>query len=363
MHMGPRVRQRIGGCALLVTSLVAPCVRGQAVRGQLVGQSVQLPVTGALVLLVDHTGRQINRTVTNESGRFLVAASNAGEFSLLVLRIGYQTWQSPTFRLTVGDTLEYRGEVQETPIRLPAISVEARRQCRLAQDAGEMVAALWDEAKKALMLTEATSEHSAFEFRIVRSTRRVNNSLAILEETSDTALLTTYSPFISLPADSLAHAGFVQDSAGVTIYYGPDVPVLFSDAFLRRHCFRLTPAPSAAPKLVGLAFEPTRGEVVPEIAGVLWLERETARLKYVEYRYTNLEPELADRAGGRIEFLRLPTGAWIVQRWWIQTPIRLRNTRGPMQPASSRNYRVQERRVLEVLTTDGRSVVRVRDEP
>src|SRR6266496_863173 len=213
-QMGPRVRRRVGSCALLVTIVISPCVHAQAVRGQLVGQSVQRPVPGALVLLVDHAGRQINRTVTDGSGRFLVAASNAGEFSLLVLRIGYQTWHSPAFRLTVGDTLEYRGEVQETPIPLPAVSVEARRQCRLAQDAGEIVAALWDEAKKALMLTEVTREHSAFEFRIVRSTRRVNNSLATLEETSDTALLTTYTPFISLPADSLVHAGFVQDSAG-----------------------------------------------------------------------------------------------------------------------------------------------------
>ncbi len=285
-QMGPRVRRRVGSCALLVTIVISPCVHAQAVRGQLVGQSVQRPVPGALVLLVDHAGRQINRTVTDGSGRFLVAASNAGEFSLLVLRIGYQTWHSPAFRLTVGDTLEYRGDVQETPISLPAVSVEARRQCRLAQDAGEIVAALWDEAKKALMLTEVTSEHSAFEFRIVRSTRRVNNSLATLEETSDTALVTTYTPIISLPADSLVHAGFVQDSAGVTIYYGPDVPVLFSDVFLQRHCFRLAPVRSTEPKLVGLAFEPTRRESVPEIAGVLWLERETAKLEYVEYRYT-----------------------------------------------------------------------------
>jgi len=45
-------------------------------------------------------------------------------------------------------------------------------------------------------------------------------------------------------------------------------------------------------------------------------------LRYVEYRYTDppWSLEFSD-AGGRIEFERLNSGAWIVSRWWIRMPV------------------------------------------
>ena len=310
------------------------------------------------MFLLDDAGHEADRTLTNESGSFLVRAPRPGEYSLLVLRIGYRKWQSSAFRLAAVDTLEYRAQILENPVELPVVSIEAQRQCRIAPEGGAVIAALWGEARKALMLTELTREQSSFQFRIVRATRRLNQDLIPVEEQVDTSVVTAFPPFASLPVESLVVTGFVQDSAGVAIYYGPDADVLFSDAFLQRHCFRAKLPRRTDPGLVGLAFEPTRGATVPDIAGVLWLDQKTAALKYLEYRYTNLEPELGDRAGGRVEFLELPSGAWIVRQWKIETPIPFRGPTGRIHTGRSSGYRVHERRVLEVLTADGRSVLR-----
>ena len=123
------------GCMLLSLVLgAATSLRTQAVRGQVFGQLNLQPVAGALVFLLDDGGHEADRTPTNGSGNFLLRAQRPGEYSLLVLRIGYQKWQSPAFRLAAADTMEYRAEVLENPVELPVVSIEAQRQCRIAPE-------------------------------------------------------------------------------------------------------------------------------------------------------------------------------------------------------------------------------------
>jgi hypothetical protein len=96
--------------------------------------------------------------------------------------------------------------------------------------------------------------------------------------------------------------------------------VLLSDVFLDTHCFHLA-VQEDQPQTIGLAFEPVRPGGVPDIAGTLWLDRETAHLDFLEYRYTWARfDEAQGVARGRVEFERLPNGAWIVRRWWIRMP-------------------------------------------
>ena len=78
--------------------------------------------------------------------------------------------------------------------------------------------------------------------------------------------------------------------------------------------------------LIGLAFEPLHltsedaGRRI-DVRGVLWLDRASAELRYLEYGYVNLPFDAdANRAGGRLEFRPLPDGRWIVWRWYIRTP-------------------------------------------
>src|SRR2546422_3714468 len=68
-------------------------------------------------------------------------------------------------------------------------------------------------------------------------------------------------------------------------------------------------------------FTPARGRTLPDIAGTIWVDGKTAQLHHLDYTYTRLPQELvAPRAGGHIEFLRVPSGAWIVRDWVIRMP-------------------------------------------
>jgi hypothetical protein len=129
------------------------------------------------------------------------------------------------------------------------------------------------------------------------------------------------SPIEGLPADDLLSNGFVRrDQDGGYEYLGADASVLLSDEFLDTHCFRLE-LDDNRPGQMGLAFEPVRAGGVPDIAGTLWLDAETAKLETVEYGYTWAPwREAQGAARGHLEFEGLPNGAWVIRKWWIRMP-------------------------------------------
>ncbi len=127
--------------------------------------------------------------------------------------------------------------------------------------------------------------------------------------------------FRSLPADQLADKGYVVSDNTGTTYYAPDADVLLDDSFASTHCFHLQAAPGDD-HLIGVAFSPARSRRdALDIEGVLWVDRTTAELETLEFEYTNL-PDLVHPAhpGGRVEFLRLSDGNWLVSRWSVRMP-------------------------------------------
>jgi hypothetical protein len=134
-------------------------------------------------------------------------------------------------------------------------------------------------------------------------------------------------PFRSALPHDLAFGGWVrrQGQAGLK-FYAPDAEVLLSESFLGLHCFRLVRSEAAPGRLLGIEFEPAPGRRVgrpiPDIRGVLWLDRETGELRSLEFGYARLElPVPIEPLGGRVEFDHLPDGGWIVQSWEIRTPL------------------------------------------
>jgi hypothetical protein len=97
--------------------------------------------------------------------------------------------------------------------------------------------------------------------------------------------------------------------------------VILSQWFQERHCFRAT-SHGRDPGLIGLAFEPGPGAPDYDIQGVLWVDRASAELRYLEYHFTRL-PVMMERsaAGGEVHFERLQSGRWIVRRWWMRAPV------------------------------------------
>jgi hypothetical protein len=125
-------------------------------------------------------------------------------------------------------------------------------------------------------------------------------------------------PFGALPPAFLARNGFVQASEDSTTYAAPDAELLLSDDFVGTHCFRAVPGVNG---LVGLEFAPAPGRKASDVRGTLWVDRAADQLEFLEYTYTGMAPELAEIGlGGRVEFRRLPTGAWIVSYWYTRMP-------------------------------------------
>ncbi len=114
---------------------------------------------------------------------------------------------------------------------------------------------------------------------------------------------------------------------------------------------------------MGLAFEPFQATKRTDIQGTLWLDRETATLRFLEYGYVWDEyPNARGVARGRVDFEGLPDGAWIVRKWWIRMP-RLSLLQSLGQAGRSGVYvsgiRESGGQVDQISTLDGRRVDRV----
>jgi hypothetical protein len=181
---------------------------------------------------------------------------------------------------------------------------------------------VWDEARKALSVQSWTEGEGLYRFHLVSYERELDPySLRLMSETRSGSEAMNRNPIRSLPVEDLLENGFIRPAGdGGFFYYGPDASVLLSDPFLDTHCFRLITSP-AQDGSVGLAFEPVRRRPKPDIRGTLWLDRETAKLKFLEFDYDWAPWEEAIHvARGRVDFQEMPNGAWIIKKWWIRMP-------------------------------------------
>jgi len=314
------------GASLVAVSLLTGFARpgaAQTVQGQLIDASTGAPVEGALVLLLTEAGEEAGGYLTNQAGRFILQAPEPGIYTLQAERIGYETTTSDPFPLIRAQRFGIRLETAQTAIELEGILVEGDQQCLVRPGEGLQLAAVWEEARKALTVQDWTEREGSYRFQVARYERELDVlARTVQSETRQVLSGVAGVPIRSLPADNLMTQGFVRPSEdGGYVYYGPDASVLLSDIFLDTHCFRLAMNPDR-PNEVGLAFEPVRRGGIPDIAGTLWLDAETARLRVLEYSYTWVPwEEGRGAARGRIEFENLPSGAWVIRKWWIRMPL------------------------------------------
>ncbi|HEX8453724.1 MAG TPA: carboxypeptidase regulatory-like domain-containing protein [Longimicrobium sp.] len=307
--------------ALLALLLAARPLAAQTVQGELV-DAARRPLGGAMVVLLDADGKVRGRVLTDEAGRFTLRAPGAGSYRLRAERIGFQATESPALALAAGETRQYRMEGTTSAVTLEAVTAGARRRCEVRPEEGTATAAVWNEARKALDAAAYLQERQSLRFRVDQYTRDLTVSdLRVLAEDRKASTSVGPHPFRSLPAEQLGRDGYVQTTPQGTFYHAPDAQALLSDAFLDGHCFRMVPGEGENAARVGIAFQPVGGRRLPDVAGVLWVDRATRELSHMEYRYENLEPGAgSDKLGGRVEFGRSPGGGWIVQRWWVRVP-------------------------------------------
>lgn len=296
----------------------------QTIRGTVV-DAADRPVGGVVVFMLDSTSAVVARALTSETGDFRVATNRAGSYRLRTMRIGYRpTITEPIVALRGGETT-HRVVLTGAAIALDTVRVVDRNSCRVNSDAGATATfAVLEQARTALSAAQLTLGGRTISATTVAYDRTLQpDGRRVIEQSSRTTTAYVNQPWRSISPDSAHRAGFVavaRDNS--TTYFAPSIEVLLSDAFVADHCFRLV-TDRRERDAVGVAFEPSSDRrKLPEIKGTLWVDRRTAELRRLDYRYVNISGEQENAgAGGDVSFARLTTGGWVIARWNIRMPV------------------------------------------
>lgn len=308
---------------LLAISLSAAGARlaAQTVRGVVVLRDSTTPLIGAIVAALASNGSTAARALSGERGEFTLKLPAPGRYTLRVLRIGYRPSPGPVLEMAGSATESVRLVFSGDAITLTAVTVRGRNECRVRPDTGLLVAQLWEEARKAMLASQLSTSGAPLHADWVEYDRTLDPTGKIVrDQRVRTASHPTTHAFKSLAPELLAANGYVlNDSTGVE-FHAPDANVLLSDSFAATHCLRLAPEGDRA--LIGVAFQPaTERKGFHDIEGTLWIDRASAELRRLEFHYTSL-PSAADNtdAGGRLDFLRLGGGDWVISAWTVRMP-------------------------------------------
>lgn len=350
-HSNTHGLRQLGPLFLLLLPLGAGA---QSVRGIVVGRTDSTAVPGAVVLLLDAAGTVAGRALTNERGEYRLTAPGAGSYAIRTTRIGFRPVTSARIELASGADLVHAPIVAGAPVMLDTVRVVGRNQCRVHGDSAVATYALWEQVRTALTAVDLTARARTMAATIVIYERSTDpGSGRVRSQSAGVRSGFTERPWVSRSVDSLRQFGYVSTGLqGWVTYYAPDLELLLSNVFLEDHCFRL--ARRSTTQLIGLEFEPTDARRdLPEIRGIVWLDRRSAELRRMEFRYTNLAREQERHAaGGEMEFVRMKNGAWAIARWHIRMPVVMEREAAqpslvPGMPARA------ERRVTEVRVGGG----------
>jgi len=350
---------------LLLLAVAASTLGAQVVTGRVVDLATGEPVGEGFVVLLDDAGKEVGRVLSTADGQFTLQAPRPGQYRLRSERIGYLAVTSAPLTLESADTLIHTISIAWVGVGLAPIEVTARTSCRTRPDDDPGTATVWEEVRKALAGAAWTASEGTYRYLAVRyeedwDTNRRKSTRMVAETTLGYA----HAPFASRPAAELVEHGYVVSEEDSISYFAPDAVVLQDDTFLATHCFAIVRRSLGADRQIGLAFEPVPERRLPDVKGVLWIDEQTAELRVLTFTYTGRpRREGAGRTGGLIEFVKLPSGAWVVHRWKISMPlmdVRLGFGRGGArrQEMVLRGFRDVGGRILEVMSADGAMVYR-----
>jgi len=315
------MRLRRGLWAVLSMLLLTSSVAAQSIRGVVTERDTRRPLPGVVVLLLSGDSA-VARSLSNTLGAYSVPAPGPGQYRLRTLRIGYRPVTSSVFEVGT-QSLERNIEVVSVPIALDTVRVAGRNECRVRPDSAAATFAVWEQVRTALTATQLTSRAVGWEATIVTYERSLDPTRGrVLQQNANVRTMDNIRPWVARSADSLHAQGYVlTDNDDVTTFYAPDIAVLMSDEFMSDHCWRLSSRSDTA--RVGIDFEPTRDRRnIPDIRGTVWVDRHSAELRRLEFRYANVsKDQQAGPSGGTLDFTRASTGDWIITRWHIRMPV------------------------------------------
>jgi len=311
----------------------AASLAGQDVVGTLRHDISGQPAAGAVVVaerIAD--GQVVARTVTGASGTWRLRVS---EDSLVVraLRVGFLPFVLDTVQLARGQRVDLSASLPDRRVELPAARTIAASRCEVRPDSASTAARVFHEARTALMASSLVHEVGPVRTRVrvtnevwsadeskrleIRHREFTSDSLRPFRTASVDSLLAH--GFISRVRESVARGGMSFDAA--VAYRAPSVELLMDDRFLSDYCLQLVTQQSARSDLIGVEFRPARKRRITQVTGTLWVDRRSAELRKLEFGYDGLEElEAQVNPGGWLEFMRLETGLWFVNRWEMRVP-------------------------------------------
>jgi hypothetical protein len=229
---------------------------------------------------------------------------------------------SDPFQLATGQDVAQSISLASIAVALDTVKVAGRNACLARGDTVVATYAIWEQVRAALAAAQLTTRNKDLSASIMTYDRTLDPTFPrVRRQSTSFGTVLSGRPWRSTTADSLRRFGYVvPDLLGGKVFYAPDLDVLLSTGFLEDHCFRLARASNST--RIGLEFEPTRdrSEVV-DIRGTAWLDRASAELRSVDFRYDNLSVVESDaRPGGQMEFVRVKNGLWAIARWNIRMP-------------------------------------------
>ena len=326
--------------AIAGLTLAAASLRAQAVSGAVTDAATGAPVRGAVVSMLDATGRRVALAQVADDGRFRMSAPSAGTYRLRAMRIGYRPTDRGPFELGAAPreeniALRALGQLLDT------VRVAGRATCM--RDDGTSAFAVWQQAQAAVA-SVAASQRRSIQTKIIRQLVVYDVGGRVQRREATVISDIARAPWQSPPMDSLVAQGFVLEHGdGSITYRAPDLDALLSDDFARTFCLRLAESPD--PTQIGISFAPSSEVSTSSIAGTLWLERRSSALRRLEFRFTGVSPaQRSAGAGGSMEFARLLNGEWMIWRWSMTMPqVQQR------QAADAAMQAAQTRRVTDVI--------------
>jgi hypothetical protein len=308
-------------CGLLMTMIGS--VTGQVVRGSVHSRAISEGIAGTVLLLVDSANAITARALADEHGDYVLYAPTRGRYQIRALRIGFRPMTSAPFSLAGDTTIAIR--MVDLPLDLPAVTTREQTQCAVRPDSGLALAALWEDAKTALLATAITRDDAKYRFDLTDHTRIYDfKTRELLDVDLKEATVYDTHSWVSAPPERLHRDGYVIERRDSATFIAPDIETLLSEYFVSTHCFRIGTQRGDADPLIAVEFDPASRAKHVEVRGTLWLDRRTHELCSLDFNYVNLDLPMAgadSAAGGHVGFARLPTGAWVVTDWAIRVPV------------------------------------------
>lgn len=348
-----RDRFRLTAIAAIVAILL-PCGFVQAQDGpaelrlRLVTDT-DVPVMGALVALISADDSVADEGLTYRDGARVLRAP-AGIYRVRVRRIGFYPFLSAPLSIPRTDELLLRLDTQR--VMLDTVRVTVRSECGRRAREAETIVALWEEIAKALRSSQLTLGDLAEVGRARVYWTGIDADGAVLWSDTMSVPVEQRKPFGAADPGVLARRGYVRgDEYNGWTYFAPDERVLLSEEFAATHCFGVV-RQATRPGQIGLVFEPAPGRRRSDIRGVLWVDEETAELRETVFNYVNAGVATRYQPSGFTRFRRMPSGAWLVDEWWLRLP-RVFRRPGAFSNIVLQGYQ-ENGGALEIVAGDGR---------